>query len=189
VLIGLRPINSFSDDDKSRACQTIYPMVKKEVLGRYPWRCSMVKKRLSRLTDAPNNEWTYAFQLPSDRMGGVRAIFETDQVGARPFKDYDIYENTLMANVESIWCDYQKDVSESQFAPHLQVLMSYVLAARLAEILTDDRSKAEYWHLVAYGSPAEKAQGGYYEVAKNIDSQQRPSQELSGDFSLIDVRV
>ena len=188
VLIGLSPINSFGDDDKSAAAQTIYPMVKKEVLGRYPWRCTLVKKRLSRLSTAPNNEWTYAFQLPSDRMSGIRAVFNTDQPMARPIKEYDIYENTLLSNETSIWCDYQKDVSETQFSPHLQVLMTYVLAARLAEILTDDSSKAQNYQILAYGSPAEKAMGGYFEIARSIDSQQRPSQEISGDFSLVDVR-
>lgn len=188
VLIGLSPINSFGDDDKSQACQTIYPMVKKEVLGRYPWRCSLVKKRLTKLSTSPNNEWAYQFQLPSDRMSGIRAVFDTDQSRARPFKEYDIYENMLFANVTSIWCDYQKDISESQFSPHLQVLMSYVLASRLAEILTDDSSKAQSYNTLAYGSPQEKGMGGYFEIARNIDSQQRPSQEISGDYSLIDVR-
>lgn len=188
VLIGLTPINSFGDDDKSAACQTIYPMVKQEVLGRYPWRSTLTKKRLSKLTAAPNNEWLYAFQLPSDRMSGIRAVFDTDQVGARPMKEYDIYENTLFANVDRIWCDYQKEISESAFEPHIKTLMSYVLAARFAEILTDDSSKAENYQTLAYGTPAEKGMGGYFEIARNIDSQQRPSQQISGDFSLVDVR-
>lgn len=188
VMIGLSPINAFGDDDKSAACQTIYPMVKKEVLGRYPWRCTIKKRRLSRLSAPPNSEWKWAFQLPSDRMTGIRAVFESPDVRARPMKEYDIYGDQLYANVDSIWCDYQADISESAFSPHVQVLISYVLAARLAKILTDDSTMASEYQALAYGTPAEKGMGGYFETAKNLDSQQRPSQEVSGDYSLINVR-
>jgi len=66
--------------------------------------------------------------------------------------------------------------------------MIYTAAARFAEPLTDDSSKAEGWDMKAYGSPSEMQQGGYFAIAKQIDAQQRPSQEASGDYSLIDVR-
>lgn len=189
VCIGLKPINSLAgDDDKVTTCRIIYPMVKEEVLSRYPWRFTMVKKQLGRLLETPIGEWKYAYQLPSDRLGGPLAVFNTSDPDAIPVKHYDIYQDHLYTNEEKVWIDYQADQSEAKFPPYVRTLMIYVTAARLAEPLTDDGGKADKWDTMAYGSTAEKQQGGYFELAKNIDSRQRPSQQISGDFSLVDVR-
>lgn len=189
VCLGLKPINTLvGDDDKVTACRTIYPMVRKEVLSRYPWRHTIKKVRLGRLTEAPVGEWLYAFQLPSDRIAGPRAVFTSGDKGAPTLKEYDIYGDTLLANDPAVWIDYQATTNESKDPPYVQTLMTYVMAARLAEPLTDDSSKGERWETMAYGSPAEKQMGGYFETAKNLDSQQRPSQEISGDYSLISCR-
>lgn len=189
VCLGLKPINSLlGDDDKVVTCRTLYPMVRREVLSRYPWRHTLVKRRLNRLTDTPVSEWKYAFQLPADRLAGPRAVFTTDEQSAPTLKEYDIYQDHVYCNEPAIWIDYQANQNEAKDPPYVQTLMVYVMAARLAEPLTDDSSKGERWETMAYGSPAEKQMGGYFETAKNLDSQQRPSQEVSGDYSLISCR-
>lgn len=189
VNLGLKPINSLlGDDDKVVTCRTIYPMVRKEVLSRYPWRFTLAKRRLVKLADTPINEWQNAFQLPSDRLGGPRAVFSSSEKNAPTVKEYDIYQDHLYANEDQIWIDYQAMQNESKDPPYVQTLMVYVMSARLAEPLTDDSSKGERWEVMAYGSPAEKQMGGYFETAKALDAQQRPSQEVSGDYSLISCR-
>lgn len=189
VCLGLTPINSLAgSDDKETLCRTLYPMVRKEVLSRYPWRHTIAKVRLSRLTAAPVNEWKYAFQLPENRLCGPRAVYNSKEVNARPITQYDIFQDHLYSNEESIWIDFQADQNESKDPPYVQTLMVYVMAARLAEPATDDSGKGERWETMAYGSPAEKQQGGYFELAKNLDSQQRSSQEVSGDYSLLSCR-
>jgi hypothetical protein len=189
VCLGLKPINSLlGDDDKVVTCRTLYPMVRKEVLSRYPWRYTIAKRQLVRLTSTPVNEYKYAFQLPSDRLAGPRAVFSSGLSGAPTIKEYDIYQDHLYTNEPAIWIDYQASQNESKDPPYVQTLMVYVMAARLAEPLTDDSSKGERWDMMAYGSPAEKQMGGYFETAKALDAQQRPSQEISGDYSLIQVR-
>ncbi len=189
VNLGLKPINSLlGEDDKVVTCRTLYPMVRKEVLGRYPWRFTMAKRQLARLSDVPVNEWLYAFQLPSDRLGGPRAVFASGQRGAPTLKEYDVYQDHLYANEPAIWIDYQANQNEAKDPPYISTLMVYVMSARLSEPLTDDSSKGERWEMQAYGSPAEKQMGGYFETAKALDAQQRPSQEVSGDYSLISVR-
>lgn len=189
VMLGLKPINSLvGDDDKVVTCRTLYPMVRREVLGRYPWRHTIVKRRLNRLTDKPISEWLYAFQLPADRLAGPRAVFSSDERNAPTIKAYDVYQDHIYCNEPQIWIDYQANQNESKDPPYVQTLMTYVMAARLAEPTTDDSSKAAHWETMAYGSPAEKQMGGYFETAKALDAQQRPSQQVSGDFSLIAVR-
>jgi len=84
VLLGLTPINSLAgNDDKVTTCRTLYPMVYSEVLSRYPWRFTLAKRRLARLSDVTDEMNTAtAFQLPSDRLGGPRAVFTSGEVGA-----------------------------------------------------------------------------------------------------------
>lgn len=189
VLLGIKPISSFTGtDDKTTTCKTIYPMVKDEVLSRYPWRFTTVKRRLVRLEASPTNEWQYAFQLPSDRLGGPRAVFNSGDVGAATVKEYDVYQDHLYANDASIWIDYQVSQNEAKFPPYVTHLMVLVAAARLAEPLTDDSSKGDKWEVAAFGMPSELGEGGYYQTAKKLDVQQRPPQEASGDYSLIAVR-
>lgn len=189
VCIGLKPINTFvGTDDKIVTCATIYPMVRDEIMSIYPWRFTTVKKQISRLTAPPANEWKYAFQLPSGRMGGPIAVFNSGEEGAKPIKGYDVYQDHLYTNEEKIWIDYTAPQDEAKWPPYVITLAIFVIASRIAEPLTDDSSKTDKWHALAYGPPSANMQGGYFSTAKGIDARQRPSQEISGDFSLVDVR-
>lgn len=189
VNLGEDVIEDLTDeDDISVTCATVYPAVRDEVLGLYKWRCTLKKVQLARLTDAPLNEWTYAFQLPTDRVGEIEAVWNTSQVGAKTYKDYDIVGNQLLTDAETIWVEYPYLVNESDFSGHVRALMVFVLSARLAEPVSEDSSKGEKWEQKAYGLPSEGGMGGYFARARLIDSSQRPSQELSDDYSLVQVR-
>lgn len=188
VNIGMKPIDNLSgDDDVTRACTLLYPMVKKEVLSMYPWWCTKSKVRLNRLTDTPVNEYKYGFQLPSNRLSGPLAIYNSADEGAIPIKSWDIFGEEVLSNEESLWGNFQFDIDESKFTPYIENLIIYILSARLAESLTDDSSKADKYDFIAFGNPGEKRQGGYFETAKTIDSRFRPNQAID-NFPLTDVR-
>lgn len=190
VLLGQDPIQDLTDEDEvSVTCATVYPAVRDEVLGLYPWRCTFKKVQLARLTEAPLNEWTYKFTLPTDRVGEIRTVFNTDEVGAKPFKEYDIIGNELYTDAEEIWVDYPWLINEDSFTGHVRALMVFVLAARLAEPITEDSEKADKWEAKAYGPPGEDGMGGYFARARLLDSTQRPSQEFATNYDLIDVRA
>ena len=186
--IGMKPIDNLDgDDDPTTACSLLYPMVKKEVLSSYPWWATKGKKRLGRLTNTPVNEYKYAFALPSGRISGPLAIYSSGDVGSEPVTDWDLQGENILSDYESLWGDFQFDIDESLMPAYVENLCIYVLSARLAETLTDDSQKADKYDLLAYGSPGEKRLGGYFEVARGIDSRYRPTQAISG-FSLVDVR-
>jgi hypothetical protein len=188
VNIGMSPIDHLDgDDDVTKACNLLYPMIKKEILSLYPWWATKGKKRLGRLTDTPTNEYKYGFAAPSGRISGPLAIYNSGEVGAVPIKDWDIFGDTILSNEESLWGDFQFDIDESRFPPYIENLIIYGLSARLAESLTDDSSKADKYDFITFGSPGEKRMGGYFETARTIDSRYRPTQAING-FSLVDVR-
>lgn len=188
VNIGMKPIDTLDgDDDVTRTCNLLYPMVKKEILSLYPWWATKGKKQLGRLTNTPTNEYKYGYQMPSGRLSGPLAIYNSGEVGARPVKEWDVFGDVIFSDEEKLWGDFQFDIDESRFPPYIENLIVYGCSARFAESLTDDSSKADKYDFITFGSPGEKRQGGYFETARTIDSRYRPTQSVSG-FSLTDVR-
>ena len=188
VNIGMKPIDNLEgDDDVTRVCSLLYPMVKKEMLSIYPWWATKGKKRLNRLTASPVNEYKYGFSVPSGAISGPLAIYNSDTVGAMPIKEWDIQGSTILSNEPSLWGDFQFDIDENRFPPYIENLIIYGCSARFAESLTDDSSKADKYDFITFGSPGEKRMGGYFETARMIDSRYRPTQALHG-FSLVDER-
>lgn len=191
VLLGQDEIDSLTDDDDiSMTCARVYAAVRDEVLGIYPWRCTLKEVQLSRLTAAPVGGWKYAYQLPTDRIGEIKTVWNTDSYNRSPFKQYQISEDTLLTDAEEIWVFYPWLIDESAFTGHVRALMQFVLAARLAEPITEDESKSQKWEMKAYGMPGEGGMGGYFARARLVDSAQSPSEEMAGgtDYDLINVR-
>ena len=162
LLLGAEAISSFSDGTPgAQACNTIYAEVKFSTMGMYPWSFTIAKTQLARDTVTPQNEWTYQYLLPNDMLLGVpRAV----------------------RNI-----DYQKAVSEGGMPTYFVQLLAYQMAWHLAEVITDQTQKSEYWRSVALGTPGEGLRGGYFRQAANIDAGgQTPS--VVGDYLLTDVR-
>ena len=66
-------------------------------------------------------------------------------------------------------------------------VLKYQMAWHLAEPITDQVSKTDYWKTVALGTPGDNNRGGYMRTAMNIDGQGNTPQMIE-DYSLIAVR-
>lgn len=188
ILLGAAPISSFNEGtDEANTCDRLYPDVKNTTLQIYPWSFSFKKVQLARTVNTPVNEWAYEYQLPSDRIGPPRAVFDNTSVGARPFTGWEIYGDKIYTNAEVIVIDYQYSVSESEMPVYFIQLLKYQMAWHLAEPITDQVSKTTYWKEVALGTPGEGNRGGYLRTAMNIDGQGNTPQQIE-DYSLIAVR-
>lgn len=188
LMLGEKPISSFSEGtDAANICDRLYPNIRDALIQQYPWAFSFKKVSLAQTISTPINEWKYEYQLPADRIGPPRAVFTSTQVGARPFQDWEIYEDKLLTNSTTIVVDYQFSVPENKMPVYFVQLLKYMMAWHLAEPLTDQVSKAQYWQGVAVGAPSENGRGGYFRIAANIDGQGQTPQAIE-DFSLIAVR-
>ena len=92
-----------------------------------------------------------------------------------------------MTNETSIFIDYQKAVPEAQMPPYFITLMVYQLAWHLAEVITDQTTKSQYWRGIALGSPSENFRGGWLRQAMSMDSSGTPPSVIS-DYLLTDIR-
>jgi hypothetical protein len=188
MLLGASPISSFSEGtDAAQIANSLYDDVRDTLLMQYPYSWSVKKVQLARLADAPINEWKYKYALPADILGNAKAVFNSSSVGSRPLRDFEIYSTGLLTNYETVWIDYQFRAEEALMPPYFVHLLRTALAAEFAEPITDQITKADYYHKKAFGNPSENMRGGLVRVAINIDGLDRPSQMIE-EFPISDVR-
>ena len=189
ILLGAAPISSFTEgSDAAQACDRLYPDLRDTILSNYLWSWSVKKEQLARLSTAPIDEWKYSYQMPGDMLSGVIALFQSSGVGQLPVRyGWEVYGDQVFTNFEKVFIDYQGTVDESKMPAYFVELLTYALASKLAFVITDQISKAEYFRGEAYGSPADSGRGGRMRVAMNIDGRGKPPQIIE-DYSLIDVR-
>ena len=188
LLLGARPISSFNEGtDEANLCDRLYPSVKKSTLQAYPWSFSFKKVQLARTINTPVNEYKYEYQLPSDRVGTIRRAFTSTSVRAGTFNAWTVQGDKLLTNEETIVVDYQFLPEESAMPAYFVQLLNYMMAWHLADPVTDQISKTQYWQQIAVGSPGENNRGGYFRTAMVIDGQGNVTQAFE-DYSLINVR-
>ena len=194
LLLGSDAITSFSDGTPAaQACSTIYNEVKLTTFGMYPWSFTVAKTELVKDTTSPANEYDNQFLLPNDMVLGVpRAVRTSSAAGAALFKIWEIGQSSaggtvLLTDATEIHIDYQRAVSEGNMPTYFVTLLAYQMAWHIAEVITDQTQKSEYWRAIALGTAAEGFRGGYFRQAANIDAGgQTPS--VVGDYLLTVVR-
>jgi len=188
IMLGAAPVSSFSEaTDEAQVADRLYDDIRDTLLMQYPYSWSIKKIGLAQLVDAPTTEWRYKYQLPGDILGNPKAVFTTNSVGGRPVREFEIYGSALYSNYTSVWVDYQYTPEPAFFPPYFVNLLKHALAAAFAEPITDQITKADYYHRLAYGPPEANWRGGLVRVAMNIDGTDRPPQNIM-DFPLTDVR-
>ena len=195
-LLGADTISSFTDttNDAAAVCNNIYETVKRNTLSMYPWSFALVKEQLSKTAGVtPVNEWTYEYKLPSNALSGTPLqVYNSSSTRVLPIQSYElIYTSSgpaIATNEENIYVDYISSVITEGLMPSYFVqLLVYMMAWHLAEPVTDQITKSDYWRKVAVGTEPENGRGGYFRQATNVDGRGKPNYTIT-DFPLTDVR-
>lgn len=188
TLLGLGRITSMTaENNKSRIANQLYSTVINGLLASYPWRFATQKVELTRLLQTPETGYTYFFQLPPTIVGQPFVVYNSDDVGARPFKDWQIFEDMIATDATELWVDFRTLPLVSKFPGYFTQLAVYALAANFAMPATRDKSKMDAYMELAFGTPQEDGKGGYFRLARNADAFGQPPQEQR-DNPFIDVR-
>ena len=188
IMLGAAPLSSFADGtDEAQVADRLYGDVRDTLLMQYAYSWSVKKVKLARLVAAPTNEWKYNFTLPGDILGNPKAVFNNGNVGARSVREFEIYSDGIFSDYEEIWIDYQFRPEPALFPPYFVRLLKTALASEFAEPITDQTTKAEYYHVKAYGAPSDNMRGGLVRVSINIDGADRPAQQIQ-EFPISDIR-
>ena len=100
---------------------------------------------------------------------------------------WEIQGDKLLTSETEIHVDYQFATPEGEMPTYFVQLLKYQVAWNIAETVTDQITKAEYFKNIAVGSPSENMRGGFFRVAATTDSQNRQIEAIE-DYSLISVR-
>ena len=188
LMLGAKAISSFNDGtDESSVCDRLYPDIRDSTLMMYPWSFSMKKIALARLITAPGSVWKYAYQLPGDRLGSPRAVYDTAAVGATPRKEWEIQGDQLLTNLETVYIDYQYSTPEYAMPQYFVQLLKYQVAWHIAEPITEQAEKAGFWRRMALGEVNENGRGGYFRQATQIDGANNTIKVID-DYTLITAR-
>jgi len=160
ILIGASPISSLTEGTEGVVANALYENTYKGLLASHSWRFATKKVSLSRLTDAPLNEFKYQFQLPTDIIN-VYKVYG----GA----DYEIYGDKLYSDYQEVEIDYRFRVDETLLPDYFALTLQFLLATQFAIPITDNSQRAGVYE-------------GLYERqlsrAKNVDSSSRPQDAI-----------
>lgn len=188
VLLKLSPIASFGGEGAKAAWATeAFDQTIEALIVEYPWRMFLKKGQLVRQTSEPVTEWKYKYTLPTDRLGALYAVFNTNAIGANPMTNFELFGDGLFTNEEQIYLDYWYKRPVGEWPAHFTQLAVYELAWKAAMPLTGQASLVTLWKEAARGTPAEQLKGGYYRTATQVDAMGNSPQQFH-DFTLIDAR-
>jgi len=168
VLIGETPISSMAQP-VGTIIETVYDTVKETLLSEHRWRFAVKKTNLSAAPGSPLNEWKNHFTLPTDMLLLIRTY---------PNSDYEIFQNKLATNEQSVAIDYVYDPSEPKYPEYFVKALATQLAADIALAVTNDKSLAQLMEQKAMR---------FLMTAQHKDSQGRPSTPIQSR-PYIDVR-
>ena len=191
IMLGASPLSSFSEGtDAAQICDRLYDNMLQQLLVKYPWSFTLKKTQLARLVDAPASEWTHAYALPADLIGsGARALFTTASPGASPqTTGWEVYSGQIFTDFTEVHIDYQVQPDETVMPSYFVQLVKYYTAWHIAEAVTDQISKAQYFQSLAVGSLSENMRGGMMRQAMQIDGGSKPVAGFQ-DFPLVTARA
>ena len=182
LLLRADTISSFTEDtDVANICNAMYESHIQHLLSIYPWTFATKKRQLSQDTTAPINEYTYAHIIPAEALL-IWAVFNTDQVGAQPVNDYDIYgtesARRIFSNHPTLYADYTIYPNENVWPAYFVQLAINSLASVLAVPVTGNADLAAYYEKQAYGSGNSNRKGGLFGVATSTESKQKRNEYI-----------
>lgn len=171
-----KALQSFDEGTaEAEVAAQLYPLERDALLASYPWNFATAGASLSRLAETPETEFDHAFALP-DRF--VRAVSAGYSARRPRGLDYEIHENRLHCNADTVFLKYHFRPDESRFPPHFIAALVARLRASFAGPLGANQSMVNDWLAEARDE---------WRLAKSVDSQQdRPNR--FEDFSLVDCR-
>ena len=138
VLIGHPPISSFDPDQGAGATvgSALYETALNYLLSTTYWRFTMKQQQLNKLTATPLNNWQFAYQLPTDMI----TLYRVD-----PRSNYQIFEDKLFTNIDSIAADYSHRVADTALPTYFVQAFQYKLAGDFAIAITNDVNKNQLY--------------------------------------------
>lgn len=131
VVLGEKPAQALTDNRYGvQVGANLFEMIYENELQSNRWRFAVKKEALARLTGVPLNQWSYAYQLPTDMLLPI---------GVYPRQEYEIYARHLYTDALSVELDYLFKPDISQLPAYFCSLLVYALARDMTKAITEDK--------------------------------------------------
>lgn len=175
-LLGEFGVTSFDEStDLAESCNRIVATTLRALMVAHPWRFTMRKAMLAQVAETPLTEWAYQHAMPPEQIF-IRAVRPAPK--APPADEWEIFENRILSNHATLYCDYQVEIDSAAWPAWFTNLARNALAADLAIAVGAGTTAADAFFRRAFGSPMENGSGGLMRVARNLDSQQQTPQRI-----------
>lgn len=175
-LLGEFGVTSFDEGtDLAESCNRIVATTLRALMVAHPWRFTMRKAMLAQVAETPLTEWAYQHAMPPEQIF-IRAVRPAPK--APPADEWEIFENRILSNHATLYCDYQVEIDSAAWPAWFTNLARNALAADLAIAVGAGTTAADAFFRRAFGSPMENGSGGLMRVARNLDSQQQTPQRI-----------
>lgn len=136
ILCGEKPLTALNDNRYGATVgSNLFEIIYENELQSNRWRFAMAKKALSRLVAVPLNQWTYAYQLPSDMLLPI-GVFPPDLT-------YEIYADRLYSDRTSVELDYMFKPEVTDCPAYFTKLITYALAKDMIKAITESDQAVE----------------------------------------------
>lgn len=167
------PISSLAteDSDNARLCRQFFGSVRDAVLRSHPWNCAIHRRTITPLTDTPDFDWDYQYQLPANPWC-LRIL----QVGTKEDQpiEWRVEGRRLLCNESTAPIVYIKRITDTnEFDPLLIDALVLKLALKLVMPLTSD--------LQMQKSLIEEIEMISLPEARSIDGQESSVREIETD--------
>jgi hypothetical protein len=172
IKLGKSTINSIDDPtEEARACKAVFSQSLDTLLQQHPWNFAMHRDTLAVLSETPEFEYNYKYQLPTDPH--CLQVIEVDSN-----YEYKIEGRLLFTDDSSVKLKYIKRVEDyNELSPMFVEALTFYIAAQLAIPLVDkkpvkDAMNADYKYFLyqaklldsAEDSASAFAEGGWLEA-------------------------
>jgi len=169
-MIGAGSINSFDDPGAGAAvAKALFEPLMTAMLTRTYWRFAVKKQKLNLLSQTPENEFKYAYQIPTDCLK-VQYVYQV--------RNYKIFRDLIYTDILDIDIDYVYRMDSTLIPSYFELAFTYKLASEFALAVTDDSNKN-----ALYEQKFREAIGEAYAA----DAQQYPQTPIQ-DQPFTDVR-
>lgn len=184
--IGNQPLIDETDPAAPQHIAIYESLLKRMAAHPFSFFKSLV--RLVRLATPPIAHFSYAYQMPSDRIGAPRGVY-ADQEKRKPVTDYDINGDQILTDHENIWIACSRLRGPEYWPGDFAETFTLAMMAELALSVREDRALHDRLYQKAFGTPQQNGVGGLFQTALENDSQGTPSTVVGGGVNpLIDVR-
>lgn len=129
VLLGEKPLETLTDNRYGATVgSNLFELIYENELQSNNWRFASDKAALAQLVAVPLNEWSYAYQLPTNLL---------NVVGVYPQTPYEIYATKIFTNASSFEIDYIFKPEVSALPAFFALLLTYALARDMVKPITE----------------------------------------------------